>query len=257
MSGSTRSMPGMSAWGNMRPASTTRIFSSHSRAHMLMPTSPRPPSGTYRSRGDCRGPREITPQALISWGLSQEAQLFRLLLRGCDRHWWWRRSQQLVQVCLHAVEIVLEISHQRAVVQRGGRVVERHIGDATAHDKASVNARARALAWHEALERVPAQDQQHLRRHQLELALEIWRACFGFVGHRIPVHRRAALEHVGDVHVQPAETDPGQERVEQLARGTDERFALTVLVEARSFTDDQDVGGTGTDSGDRLRASCV
>src|SRR6266851_7658702 len=157
MSGSTRSMPGMSSWGNMRPASTTRILSSHSRAHMLMPTSPRPPSGTYRSRGELRGPREITPHALtqgvpaksrrslrlrgaFSWGLSQEAQLFRLLLRGCDRHWWWRRSQQLVQVCLHAVEIVLEISHQRAVVQRGGRVVERHIGDATPHDEASMNA---------------------------------------------------------------------------------------------------------------------
>src|SRR6266851_8817907 len=124
----------------MRPASTTRILSSHSRAHMLMPTSPRPPSGTYRSRGELRGPREITPQALISWGLSQEAQLFRLLLRGCDRRWWRRRRQQFLQVRLHAVEIVLEISHQRAVVQRGGRMVQGHIGDATPHDEASMNA---------------------------------------------------------------------------------------------------------------------
>src|SRR5665213_4303390 len=50
ISGSTRSMPSMSSCGNIRPASTTRICLSHSNAHMLMPTSPRPPSGRYRSR---------------------------------------------------------------------------------------------------------------------------------------------------------------------------------------------------------------
>src|SRR6266404_2976023 len=47
ISGRTRSMPSMSSWGNMSPASTTRTWSSHSSAHMLMPTSPRPQSGSW------------------------------------------------------------------------------------------------------------------------------------------------------------------------------------------------------------------
>src|SRR5439155_355160 len=69
MSGRTRSMPSMSSCGNINPASTTRTLFSHSSAHMLMPTSPRPPSGRYRRRGDFWGPRELTPKALSSWGL--------------------------------------------------------------------------------------------------------------------------------------------------------------------------------------------
>src|ERR1700674_5093982 len=158
MSGSTRSMPGMSSCGNMRPASTARILSSHSSAHMLMPTSPRPPSGIYRSRDVIGAPRELAPKARSSWGFSQQAQLFRLLLRWCDRNGWRRRSQQLLQVRLHAVEVVLEIGHQRAVVQRGGRVVKRHIGYVTSPHQAPMDARDGALARHKALEGVTAED---------------------------------------------------------------------------------------------------
>src|SRR5581483_11237959 len=103
MSGRTRSMPSMSSCGNMSPASTTRILLSHSRAHMLMPTSPRPPRGRYRRR-------------LTATGYSQQAQLLGFLLRSGLRLRRWWRGEEFVEVLPHAVEVVLEVRHERPVV---------------------------------------------------------------------------------------------------------------------------------------------
>src|SRR2546425_7635700 len=178
MSGRTRSMPSMSSCGNMSPASTTTTLPSHSSAHMLMPTSPRPPRGRYRRRELFRGPRELTPQALSSWGFSQKSQLFRFLFGRGDRY-RGRRGEQLVEVPLHLVEVVLEIRDQRAVVQSGGGVIQRHVRDVAAPDQAAVDARDGALAGHQALERVPAEDEHHLRSDQPQLLLEVRRPGFG------------------------------------------------------------------------------
>src|SRR5215510_3174324 len=240
MSGSTRSTPGMSSCGNMRPASTTSTLRPHSSAHMLMPTSPRPPSGTYRSWW-FSGPREPTPKALSSWGSSPKAQLLGLRLR-CS-HWnrRRRRREELVEVALQRIEVVLEVGHQRTVVERRGRVIERHVGDVTPADETAVDARDRSLAGHQALQRVPSQDQHDLRIDQVELLLEIGRARLNLVRHRVAVHRRPALQHVGDVDVAATHADAGQQGVEQLARGANERLALPVLVEARSFADDHHI----------------
>src|SRR3989454_7875526 len=235
MSGRTRSMPSMSSCGNMSPASTTTTLPSHSSAHMLMPTSPRPPSGRYRRRELFRGPRELTPQALSSWGFSQKSQLFRFLFGRGDRYRGRRRGEQLVEVPLHLVEVVLEVGDQRAVVQRGGRVVQRYVGDLATPDEAAMDARDRTLAGHQPLERVPAEDEHHLRLDELQLLLEVRRARFGLVGHGVAVHRRPALEHVGDVDVGSAQADSREQSVEQLARCADEWLALTVFVESRRF----------------------
>src|SRR6266540_5438596 len=142
MSGRTRSMPSMSSWGNMRPASTTRIWSSHSRAQMLMPTSPRPPSGRYLRRDPMRGPREVTAKPLTSWGFSQEIQLLCLLLwcRGGWRRRRRRRSQELVQVLLHPVEVVLQVRDEGAVMKSRSRVVERHVRHVAPTYEAAVDA---------------------------------------------------------------------------------------------------------------------
>src|SRR5213594_3732724 len=103
----------------------TRTLFSHSSAHMLMPTSPRPPSGRYLSRDAIRGPREVAAKPLTSWGCSQQVQLLGFLL-GWRRRWWWRwRRQELVEVGLDSIEVGLEVGDQRAVVESGGRVVER------------------------------------------------------------------------------------------------------------------------------------
>src|SRR5450759_559619 len=207
------------------------------------------------SRRRHRGPHALTPKAPTSWGFSQEAQLLRFLLCWCDRRGWRRRIQERLEVRLDPIEVVLEVSHQSAVVQRGGRVVERHVSDVTSLEEAPVDARDRALTGHQALKRVATEDENDLRPHELQLAFEIWRARLGFVGHRVAVHGRAALENVGDVHVRPAQPDPRKKSVEQLAGRAHERLALAVFVEARSLTDDQDVGRTRTDPRHRLGAS--
>src|SRR4029079_13271252 len=48
-SGRTRSMPGMSASGNINPQSTTRMRPSTSRQKQFRPISPRPPRKTIRT----------------------------------------------------------------------------------------------------------------------------------------------------------------------------------------------------------------
>src|SRR3989442_1802053 len=213
MSGRTRSMPSMSSCGNMSPASTTTTLPSHSSAHMLMPTSPRPPSGRYRRREFFRGPRELTPQALSSWGFSQKSQLFRFLFGRRDRYRGRRRGEQLVEVPLHLVEVVLEVRDQRAVVQSGGRVVQRHVSYVAASDQAAVDAGDGALAGHQTLERVPAYDEHHLRSDQLQLLLEVRRAGFGFIGHLVAVHRRPALQNVCDLYVVAVQAESVEHRI--------------------------------------------
>src|SRR5579864_2344764 len=155
MSGRTRSIPSMSSCGNIRPASTTRTFLSHSSAHMLIPTSPRPPKGMYLSR-DVRGPRELTAPASELVMLSQKLKLLGFLPRHGNRCGRWRRGEQLVEVLLDEVEIVLQVGHQRAVVQGGRGVVQGHVRDLSALDQTAVDARYRSLARHQALERVAA-----------------------------------------------------------------------------------------------------
>ena len=181
-------MPSMSSCGNIRPASTARILSSHSSAHMLMPTSPSPPSGEIpeSSRGHNRR--------------SCSASCFG----GATGTGGGGGSEEVVEVPLHPVEVALQVRDERAVVQRGGRVVERYVRDIAALDQAAVNAGDRALPRHEPLQRVTSEDQDHLGPDELELALQVWRARLSLVGHRIAVHRRAALEDVGDVHVRAA-----------------------------------------------------
>src|SRR3979490_478039 len=98
-------------------------------------------------------------------------------------------------------------------------MIERYIRDVAALHETSVNPGDRTLAGHQALERVASKDEDDLRLDQLQLTLGVGRASLGFVGHWVAVHRRAALEHVGDVHVRPAQTDACEKRVEQLAGG--------------------------------------
>ena len=117
--------------------------------------------------------------------------------------------------------------------------------------------RDRSLAGQEALERVPAEYQHHLRLEELELSLQVGLAGLGLVGHRVTVLRWAAFQDVGDVDVGAAEPDTAEQRVEQLAGGADERLALPVLVEARRFAHDHHVGRTRTHARNRLGAGRV
>src|SRR5438309_4351035 len=215
MSGRTRSMPSMSSCGNMRPASTTRSLFPHSSAHMLMPTSPRPPSGTYRSlEAIYRGPREVTAKPRTSCGISQQVELLGFLFVHRRRLRRRRRREEPVQVLADVVEVTLEVSHQRPVVQCGRRMVERHVCDLATQNQAAVNSRDRALAGQEPFERMPAEDQHNLGLDQPQLPLQVWLAGLGLVRHRVAVLRGTALEHVGDVYVGTAHPDTAQKRVE-------------------------------------------
>ncbi len=58
----------------------------------------------------------------------------------------------------------------------------------------------------------------------------------------VPVVRRAALDHVGDIDLAAGEPSRLQQLIQQLARRADERFALAVLVEPGRLADEHDRG---------------
>src|SRR4029077_19906818 len=86
---------------------------------------------------------------------------------------------------------------------------------------------------------------------------QVWRAGLGLVRHRVAVHRRPALLHIGDVKVRRTKPDAGKQRVEKLAGRAHERLTLPVLVEAWSLSHDHDVGRARPNSGDGLGACRV
>src|SRR5262249_16093509 len=96
-----------------------------------------------------------------------------------------------------------------------------------------------------------------LRLDEVELVLQVWRARLDLVRHGVAVHRRPALQHVGDVDVAAAQRDAGKQRVEKLAGRADERLTLTVLVEPWSLADHHHVSRAWPHPGDGLRPGRV
>src|SRR5256885_4328811 len=136
-------------------------------------------------------------------------------------------------------------------------MVERHVGELTALDEAAVDPGDRSLPGHQTLQRVPSEDEHDFRLDQGQLLPEVWRTRLDLVRHRVAVHGRPALKNIRDVDIGAAERNASEQRVEQLARGTHEGFALAVLVEAGRLADDHDVGRTRPHPGHRLGARRV
>src|ERR687894_20418 len=80
-SGSTRSMPSMSAVGKRRPVSTTTRRPSYSTTVMFLPISPRPPSGRTR-RAPPFTSRSRSHRAQEAVALERNADLGQLLVGG-------------------------------------------------------------------------------------------------------------------------------------------------------------------------------
>jgi hypothetical protein len=90
---------------------------------------------------------------------------------------------------------------------------------------------------------------------QRDLPVEKGLARDDLVGLRIAIVRRTALHDVRDVDVVAAKAHALRDDVgEEHAGAPDERDALAVLVLARSFTDEHQVGRCAADSEDDVRA---
>src|SRR5438128_5376633 len=109
----------------------TTMFSSYSRAIMLRPISPRPPRGMARNLGF----------------LAKECEL---LLRLADRgsRGGQRPAPLLhpVEVGLDGLEVLLQRSHQKTVIQGGRRMVYRDVGHGVLDDHLAMQARDRLIA---------------------------------------------------------------------------------------------------------------
>src|SRR5919106_159244 len=82
-----------------------------------------------------------------------------------------------------------------------------------------------------------------LRVDQVHVLEQVRRAGLELVGERVPVAGRSAQHGVRDPDVLATQADLGEEAVQELAGGPDERQALHVLVVPRALADEHQVGG--------------
>src|SRR5262245_4342208 len=80
-------------------------------------------------------------------------------------------------------------------------------------------------------------------------------ARIDFVGLRIAISGRAALDHVRDVHIVARQTDGFDDLREQLPGPSDERNALHVFVRARRLADEHQIRLRVPDAEDDLTAA--
>src|SRR5215207_10590066 len=85
-------------------------------------------------------------------------------------------------------------------------------------------------------------ERDHDRRvDEAQLALEVRPARLDLVRQRVAVARWAALDDVGDVDLVATQPDVGDEPGKELARPTDERDALAVLLRTRPLADEHEI----------------
>src|SRR5579863_6894107 len=114
----------------------------------------------------------------------------------------------------------------RAAQQVGGMVGDDQrnaLGTEPMH--LAAQAADRRVGLEQVLSRDAANREDQQRLEQLELALQVGAAVRRFLGARIAIARRAALEHVGDVHGFAWMPHRAQHGIEQLTGAADERLA--------------------------------
>src|SRR5258708_2518195 len=222
MSGMTMSMPGICSSGNMRPESTMTMSLPCSMTMMFLPISPTPPSGMTRT------------------GLAKERHLLRRLRLGlrCFRRCGTRRGLEELR---EGLEVLLEIGTQRRLVERGRGVEDREDGDAVLLSGASVDARD-GFAGKELVHRVAPEGHHDLRLERREVPLEPDVAGRDLLGERVAVLGRAVAHDVRDEDLAAVQADAGEQLVEEMAGGADERAALDVLVVAGGLAEEEDAG---------------
>src|SRR5699024_3705147 len=127
------------------------------------------------------------------------------------------------------------------VAQEGGGVVERHDAASVHVEPLAVLLRYAEVRLYELHRGDAAQADDHLRLQQLYLVLEPLGAGLLLRDGRVAVLGRAALDHVADEHLFPAEVYELQHIVEQLAAAAYKGPAAQVLLLAGAFAYEHDL----------------
>src|SRR5262245_15268691 len=161
------------------------------------------------------------------------------------------RSQKLANL-LH---IFPDFALRRGVSQQVRRVKRRNqLGAAEVVD-AAAQPRNRVERAEQRLRAELAERDDHLRFDDVDLPEQKRLARLDFVGLRIAVARRAALDHVRDVDVLALEIDRFDDLGQQLTGAADEWNPLNIFIGARSLTDEHQIGFGIADAEHDLRAA--
>ena len=126
----------------------------------------------------------------------------------------------------------------------------------------------RGLAWlavdprdglpdEELSHRMAAQRDDDPRSKDLEMPAKPDIASRDLIGKWIAVLRRPVPHDVGDEHLAAVETDAGQQLVEELAGGADERLSLDIFVVSGRLAEEKDPRLSGTLAGHGLAGASV
>ena len=108
--------------------------------------------------------------------------------------------------------------------------------------------RDRVVRLQQRLRRELAERHDHLGLDRIDLPEHELLALLHLVGLGIPVARRPALDHVGDVDILPLHPDRLDDFRQQLTGTAHERLALDVFVRARRLADEHQVGARVPDA---------
>ena len=117
----------------------------------------------------------------------------------------------------------------------------------------TVDSRDPGLLPGKKLRREVAKRGNDLGLDELDLPKQVAFAGLDLIRHGVAVAWRAAFQDIGHEDQVPAEPDPGEKLIQELPCLPDEREALLVLVEARCFADEHQVGVRVAVSEDDLR----
>jgi hypothetical protein len=135
------------------------------------------------------------------------------------------------------------VAFARGSTQQIRRVEGWHDGDSLElSPDATLAANCAALQVPERLKRDGAEHQHHLGLQHIDLLLEERATCRYFGRKRISIVRRPALENVGDVDLASLQQQHVAEHaIEHLPHLADKRLALSILVVAGGFSNDQQI----------------
>ena len=152
-----------------------------------------------------------------------------------------RLSLLLVKLAQHLAEgyeVVFQGLAFCAVVERGSGVEDGKDEKFARPLHAAVQARNAHLRLQDELCGKLTERDQDFRVDGTRLLAKERRAGLDFLGSRVAISGRAALQHVGDEYVLAAQAGAPKQLVEVVPGGTDERLALQILVFARRLADE-------------------
>jgi hypothetical protein len=143
--------------------------------------------------------------------------------------------------CHDFLEVLPDVGLGGGVSEQVGGMICGHEFSAAKIEPLAAKMRYAAIRFEQRLGGAGAEANDHLRRDDVELSQQEWRAGLDFVGFRQAVFRRATFYDVTDVNVFSLQAHRFDHLGEQFSSAADEGKTLCVFVTAGALTDEHEI----------------